>query len=212
MPFGVFPCSVENNLDSNLYINVDKPIWIKDQDIVRSFCARDGECLETLKTVDGFYDYWDFLDNEAWRTKYPWLADIAKELEERVSEAWLPATKVKGNYCVFRDNKERFNDTISIYDLKYCNIENNTFTNYDPGFTDIDNGDYTFSKDSAIVKANPELAKIDIAKMRYSVSVLKQYATEDFIELELNRAADEIPKVTVTDRFDNTEISAEVTL
>ncbi len=212
MPFGVFPCSVENNLDSNLYINVDKPIWIKDQDIVRSFYARDGESLETLKTVDGFYDYWDFLDNEAWRTKYPWLADIAKELEKRVSEAWLPATKVKGNYCVFWDNKERFNDTISIYDLKYCNIENNTFTNYDPGFTDIDNGDYTFSKDSAIVKANPELAKIDIAKMRYSVSVLKQYATEDFIELELNRAADEIPKVTVTDRFDNTEISAEVTL
>lgn len=166
MPFGVFPCSVENNLDSNLYINVDKPIWIKDQDIVRSFYARDGESLETLKTVDGFYDYWDFLDNEAWRTKYPWLADIAKELEERVSEAWMPSTRVTNNYSVFLDNKNRFNDEISCWPMKYMKkVENNTFVDKDPGFTNAANKDYTFGADSEIVKANPEFAKVDITKM-----------------------------------------------
>ena len=212
MPFGVFPCTVENNLDSNLYINVDKPIWLKDQDIVKSFYARNGESVETLKTVDGLYDYWAFLDNEAWSAKYPRLADIAKELEERYTEAWLPATQATNNYCVFFDNKDRYNDTISICDLKYSTVSDNVFTKYDPGFTDIDNGDFTFSKDSALVKANPEFAKINILKTGSQINVLRKYAAEDCIELELSRAAEKIPEVTVTELSSDSALDVTATL
>ena len=50
--------------------------------------------------------------------------------------------------------------------MKYMKeVENNTFVDKDPGFTNAAAKDYTFGADSEIVKANPEFAKVNINEM-----------------------------------------------
>ena len=169
MPVALFPGVTDNRWKDNIFVNVDKPMWINTQNMIEGAYARNGVSLETLSTAEGVNDFWAFKDNEAWLKKYPRVDEVRKMMEEHMEEAYLPIATATGNYSVFWDNKTRYSDEISEEpSLKYCTIENNTFTKNDPGFTNISKKDYTLKDTSVLAAANPELAKIDISKMGYN--------------------------------------------
>jgi len=125
------------------------------------------------------------MDNEAWRKKYPEVFEYKQNLIDRGDMAPLPSSKIIGNYCVFWNNKEKYNTQISELSMQYCTTDNNTFTKQDPGFTDIDEGDYTFKPDAEILKQNPELAKVDVSKMGYNADVVYQVLNNSVV-LKIN--------------------------
>ena len=166
IPVALFPGVMDNRWRDNIFVNVDKPMWINKQQQIEQSFQRNGVSVESMANSEGVNEYWAFKDNEVWLEKYPRVDEVRKMMEEHMDEAYLPIATATGNYSVFWDNKNRYSDEIAgDWSLKYCTIENNTFTKNDPGFTNISKKDYTLKDTSVLAAANPELAKIDITKM-----------------------------------------------
>ena len=216
MPVALFPGITDNNWKNNIFVNVDKPMWLNLQHIIRGNYYKYGVSLESLSNSEGVNEFWAFKDNEVWLEKHPRVDEIRKFYEAHIEKAWQPVmSTITGNYSIFWDNMSRYSGEFvhSEAKLDYCTVENNIFTKDDPGFANISEKNYRIKSDSELIKANPELAKVDISKMGYNKKYVSQkYATEDCIELETNFEVTAVPTAEITERSSGKAIMASVTL